>query len=156
VVITVPHGYLKKNLIKFIPELSQDKQEAIQKIDFLKINKLFLEFETKFWGDEDYIVFLDMNLELGFKNFFNYNKVTGKNVLFSFMWDEVYESIKNKSEEELKEMIMKVLIPTYGENVKIKKVYLTKWNDDPFTYGAHSDPLAPAYLREKFTPPKED
>lgn len=51
VISTVSIGVLKANYIRFIPELTQQKQAAIQSVAFLPGFKLFLKFSNKFYPD---------------------------------------------------------------------------------------------------------
>lgn len=52
VIITVPLGILKKNYKKmFYPMLPQNHMVAIESIGFGPIGKVFLEFDTSWWGD---------------------------------------------------------------------------------------------------------
>ncbi|MCI4671783.1 MAG: FAD-dependent oxidoreductase [Bacteroidia bacterium] len=51
VLITIPIGVLKSNKIKFSPELSPDKQKAIDSISFLTGFKVAMKFSERFYPD---------------------------------------------------------------------------------------------------------
>lgn len=53
IIVTVPLGCLKKNLIEFKPELSDRIKEAINNLEFFNMNKVFVEFEDRFWKEEE-------------------------------------------------------------------------------------------------------
>jgi N1-acetylpolyamine oxidase len=56
VIVTLPLGFLKNNPNFFIPELPLEKREAVERIGFGSINKVFLEFAKPFWvRSEGYI-----------------------------------------------------------------------------------------------------
>mmetsp|Transcript_32894 Transcript_32894/g.29783 ORF Transcript_32894/g.29783 Transcript_32894/m.29783 type:complete len:104 (+) Transcript_32894:641-952(+) len=51
IICTVPLPILKKNLIKFSPQLSKARQEAIQTLDTAPCFKLFLRFRKPVWPE---------------------------------------------------------------------------------------------------------
>jgi monoamine oxidase len=51
VLVTVSVGVLQSGAIAFVPGLSDDKQEAIDSVEFLPGIKLFLKFSEKFYPD---------------------------------------------------------------------------------------------------------
>jgi monoamine oxidase len=50
-VVTLPLGCLKHGDVVFDPPLSESKTNAISKLGFGRLNKIALEFSTKFWDD---------------------------------------------------------------------------------------------------------
>lgn len=53
VVLSVPLGVLKAGSIRFTPDLSTQKQLAIERLGFGAFEKLILQFEHAFWRDID-------------------------------------------------------------------------------------------------------
>ena len=51
VVVTVSNGVLKKDIIKFIPDLPDKKKQSIKKIGFGLLDKVILEFDSVFWNN---------------------------------------------------------------------------------------------------------
>jgi len=49
VIITVPLGILKKEMIEFWPSLPDSKKIAINNLGFGLMNKIFIEFQEQFW-----------------------------------------------------------------------------------------------------------
>lgn len=158
VVLTVPLGYLKKNLIKFSPELSNPKKDAIEQLGFFKMNKIFLEFEEQFWPDLDFLTFLVPPFIFDFAA--NMNKVyknSKQNLLLFFIFEDAYNLIKNKPDSEIQEMLVDVLKRTFPGNekkIKIKKFLKTNWDDDPYTFGSFTEVAGHEYLRRRFEEPE--
>ena len=50
-IVTVSIGVLKSGAITFVPELTAEKQEAIEAVEFLPGFKLFMKFDEKFYPD---------------------------------------------------------------------------------------------------------
>jgi monoamine oxidase len=153
VILTVPLGYLKKNLIKFSPELSKNKKEAVGKLEFFKMNKIFIEFEEKFWPDADYFSFLVPPLFCHFVgNMSKVYKNSNHNVLLFFIFEDQFDFLKTKTDLEIQEMIilsLKSTFPDYKNKIKIKKYLKTNWNDDPYSYGSFTELAGHEYLRRK-------
>jgi hypothetical protein len=57
VIVSVPLGVLKKNVLKFTPSLPTQKINAIQKIGINCVNKFLLTWEKSFWEDVQYIAY---------------------------------------------------------------------------------------------------
>jgi monoamine oxidase len=156
VILTVPLGYLKKDLIKFTPDLSNRKKEAIQKLGFFNMNKIFIEFEEKFWPDSDYFTLLTdpfiCDAVVNMKNIYK-----NRNLILFLISEDRYEILREKSEVEIQEMILKAMrssFPQHKNKMKITKFFMTNWNDDPFTYGSFSEPGGHEYLRRRFEEPE--
>jgi len=49
VIVTIPLGVLKKNVITFNPPLPKSKTQAIENLGFGNVEKIFLKFDTAFW-----------------------------------------------------------------------------------------------------------
>ena len=50
--MTVPLGVLQAKNIKFIPELSQEKTAAMNRLGMGLLDKLWLEFPSAFWTND--------------------------------------------------------------------------------------------------------
>ncbi len=153
VIITVPLGYLKKNLITFSPPLSEEKRKAIQEIGFFNMNKILMEFEENFWGKSQYYTILIEPLILSLN--FNFELVSGKNLLISFISEDDYDKIKYLNMQDLQNLILKQLQSVFpGKYIKIKNFYKTNWNEDPFTFGSFTEYGVAEDLRQKFISPE--
>jgi monoamine oxidase len=152
-ILTVPLGYLKRNLIQFYPPLSFAKKDAINKLAFFNMNKIFVEFEEQFWPDTYFISFLIEPLI--FEWACNFSKINGKNLLIFFISEDNFEKIKNKSDKEVKELLINMLKISYpNKNIKMTKFLKTNWNDDPYTFGSFSEVAGHEHLRRRFMVPE--
>lgn len=139
VIVTVPLGVLKKNKIKFNPELPVEKQHAIERLQMGTVNKYLLIWDEPFWNTElDYIGYTPQ--EKGkFNYFLNMKKFMKVNALMTFTFGTYSKTIENKADSYVIQEILAHLQSIYGEKVKNPIYFLrTKWNSDPFTYGAYS------------------
>lgn len=153
VILTVPLGYLKKKLIEFIPPLSFPKLDAINKLAFYNMNKIFVEFEDKFWEDSHFISFLMKPVILEWAC--NFNVVNGKNLLIFFVSEDNYNKIKDKSDHEIRLMIVAMLNDAYpGKKIVITKYLRTNWDDDPYSFGSFTEVAGHKYLRTRFIKPE--
>lgn len=51
VLVTVPLGVLKENVIQFDPPLPEDKRSAIERVGFGNLNKVNLQLRRKYLND---------------------------------------------------------------------------------------------------------
>ena len=56
VVVTVPLGVLKSGDISFSPELPQEKRNAIERLGFGVLDKIYLKFDEVFWDREQHLI----------------------------------------------------------------------------------------------------
>jgi len=138
VVVTVPLGILKKNYIKFRPRLSLEKTRIIQSIPLLKINKVFVEFEEKFWGDQ-FLIYLQ-DTEAPVYMGINFHKINNKNMLIFIVNDTVDYNLSSIPLRTVRNYIKRKLSECYpGKNIKITKVVKTSWDRAKFTQGSYTD-----------------
>ncbi|HMV41577.1 MAG TPA: FAD-dependent oxidoreductase, partial [Leptospiraceae bacterium] len=95
IIITVPLGVLKKKKIQFQPELPQNKTDAIHKLGFGLVNKIFYKFPKKFW-----------------------TKDLGN---FGFIGDQNFESYEFQDLNPIKNTSVLALIVSGDKAIKIEK-----------------------------------
>jgi monoamine oxidase len=137
VISTLPLGIMKKNIVKFSPPLSADKQTCIDIAQLLKINKVMIEFDENFWGKHflNILTFKDVPLWLGI----NFNLINKKNILIFIVNDTYDYKLSEWSVERITPWILKKIKECFPEkNVKIKKLIKTNWDFEPFSMGAFS------------------
>jgi hypothetical protein len=96
VIVTVSLGVLKANSIKFIPALASSKTDAIGRLGFGVMDKLWLEFPTAFWSNDlntDWIGYVS-DVPGQWVETLNVYKYTKKPVLLMF---NIGQSAKNFS-----------------------------------------------------------
>ena len=136
VLVTVSIGVLKANHIKFTPDFSVERKEAINSIIFHPGFKLVMKFREKFYPDA-----IDWKVETGEKVFYDmaFKKETKSNILgFLATGDSVDEYYKLNSEEEIVQSIIAELDKIY--NGKASESYtgeyiLENWGQHEFTKG---------------------
>ncbi|MBL4652528.1 MAG: FAD-dependent oxidoreductase [Flavobacteriales bacterium] len=139
VICTVPLGVLKKGVITFSPELSDEKQEAISQLEMGSINKFLLVWDTPFWDvDKQYIGYTPQ--EKGKFNFYlNMSKFTSANALMTFAFGDYGKTTETMSDTEVIAKIMTHLRNMYGQTIPEPTDMLrTKWGSNEFTYGSYS------------------
>lgn len=141
ILVTVPLGVLKKKIITFNPPLSEEKQHVINSLGFGTLEKVVVEFEKTFW-DNEYSLFKILESPVKFLSYvINYCKISGKKTLIFLVAgeDKYYSSYYKATEEDFKNQIIATLSPLFPKaTIKIKKVYWTKWHEDPFSFGSYS------------------
>ena len=136
VLVTVSIGVLKANHIKFTPDFSVERKEAINSIIFHPGFKLVMKFREKFYPDA-----IDWKVETGEKVFYDmaFKKETKSNILgFLATGDSVDEYYKLNSEEEIVQSLIAELDKIY--NGKASESYtgeyiLENWGQHEFTKG---------------------
>ncbi|MEM6638441.1 MAG: FAD-dependent oxidoreductase [Pseudomonadota bacterium] len=116
VIVTVPLGVLKRNRPAFDPPLPRKMREAITRLGFGTLDKLYLSFEEPFWDSEpSWILTPDTGLAQGqFNQWFNVHKFTGAPVLLAFNGAEPALALANESDSELVQRALSVLGRAYG------------------------------------------
>jgi monoamine oxidase len=139
VVVTVPLGVLKNNSIQFLPALSGVKQTAIQKIGMNCVNKFFLQWDTAFWDDVQYLSYTPEEKDK-FNYFVNVKKFhPNVNALMTFAFADYARATEAMTDQEVTEAIMGHLRAMYGNNIPNPTHLLrTKWGTNENTFGAYS------------------
>ena len=136
VLVTVSVGVLKSNNIKFIPDLSAEKKEAINAVGFLPGLKLFLKFSQKFYPDVVDLTHTDGEVvyyDIAFK------KEAQSNILGAlFLGKSAEEYYRLDSEEKIVSAVLKELDQIF--NGKASEFYsgeyvLENWGQHEFTKG---------------------
>lgn len=139
VLVTVPLGVLKANAIQFVPALPNAKQTAIQKVGMNCVNKFLLTWDTKFWGNEQYISYTPEAKDK-FNYFVNVHKVNpGVNALMTFAYADYARLTETMSDAHIIDEIMAHLKDIYGNAIPNPTNMLrTKWQSNENSFGAYS------------------
>jgi len=136
VIVTVPLGVLKKEIIKFMPSLPQNKQNAIKQLGFSAVNKVFLEFDEVFWPDDPLIFTISLDGEI--ISFTNMWPIKNKPILVALLQGNLAKEAETHF-NELQQKLLKFLQSGFGEKIPSPKtVACSNWLDDPNTYGAYT------------------
>jgi len=140
-VVAVPVSMLKKRYISFIPELPQDKQDAIDALEMDYGMKLIIKFSERLWKEDMVFLYLDGDLAALWSQ--NYRKPDSKYyVLSGPIYGELAKKLGALSKEEMKEFLIKDLSKNLGD--KVKECYVdhlvNDWGQEEFIEGAYSFP----------------
>ena len=136
VLVTVSIGVLKSNSIKFIPDLSGEKKEAINAVGFLPGFKLFLKFSQKFYPDVVELTHTDGEVvyyDIAFK------KEAQSNILAALVLGKSAEEYyRLDSEENMVSTILKELDQIFegkASEFYTGEFLLENWGQHEFTQG---------------------
>lgn len=139
VVVTVPLGVLKKNIITFTPALPATKRTAIEKVGMNCVNKFLLTWDKAFWDDVQYLSYTP-EVRDKFNYFVNVNKFhPTANALMTFAYAAYARQTETMSDAQVVAAIMEHLRDMYGSATPAPKNMLrTRWGSNEYTYGAYS------------------
>ncbi|SDC21375.1 NAD(P)/FAD-dependent oxidoreductase [Acinetobacter boissieri] len=144
VVVTVPLGVLKRNNIEFYPPLPNEYIHSIQSIGFGSFNKVFFELDQSiqlglktleknissfYWEDTDCFNILDLS------------KMYQKPTYLMLFGGDKSNFIDSSTDREVSDFIFNGLQKQFdGISDKPKKIIVTRWGADPYSYGSFSFP----------------
>jgi lysine-specific histone demethylase 1 len=135
VICTIPIGCLKKNTIRFVPELPIEKIHAIERIGFGVLDKVHIEFPEIFW--EKNAGWIEIHsTSVDFRSFLC---VPGSPVLIGFINSEFAKQMEELTDEQVGEKACAVLKTVFGEKVTDPiRFQMNRWWTDPFSYGSYT------------------
>lgn len=144
VIVAVPLGILKKNHIEFHPPLSSDYIHSIQEIGFGSFNKVFFELEQPlpfrlnssvenisdfYWNDSNCFNILDLS------------KIYQKPSYLILFGGDQSNFIDHSTDKEVSDFVFSSLEKQFDIILnKPKKIIVTRWGADPYSYGSFSFP----------------
>ena len=139
VLVTVPLGVLQAGRIAFNPSLPRGKREAIRTTRMGVFNKIFLKFDSVFWGEDYELIGYMGSQDSDWPEIVNFHKIAGLPVLLAFSAGAAGEQNERRSDAELVACLMGCLRKMYGQNIPEPSGHLiTRWNQDPFSLGSYS------------------
>ncbi len=154
IVLTLPLGVLKADLVRFEPPLPLWKAGAIRRLGFGTLNKVILVYEEAFWDtNQDMFGLLrdtrrEQSLDQGdyisgrgrFYLFWNCIKTCGRPMLIALMAGDAAHQAESTSDsaliaeatEQLRKMFKPAIIPAPSEAI------VTRWSKDRFARGSYS------------------
>ncbi len=144
VIVTVPLGVLKKNLIKFLPALPDSKLRAIDKLGMGTgvLSKVFLKFDRIFWdNDVDWLEHVASVAKRGqFHQWLNCARVTGgQPVLLGFLGGFYAHDAEALTDSQIVADAMAALREMYGTSIPYATDWqIPRWSTDPYTFGSYS------------------
>ena len=107
ILVTVPIGVLKSEKISFIPEIKQERKDAIDEITFHPGFKVVIKFSDKFYPDA-----IECEVDNGEKGYYNiaFGKETQDNILgFLCTGDETQKYYNLNSNDEIMDSLLSEL-----------------------------------------------
>lgn len=139
VLITVPLGVLKRNIIKFSPSLPKKTQQAINKLQMGTVNKFLLTWDKPFWDNNLQYIGYTPEEKGKFNYFLNVGKFSDKSALMTFSFGEYSKLTEKMPDSLITKEIMGHLKAIYGKDIpNPTKMKRTKWNTNQYTYGSYS------------------
>lgn len=140
VIVTVPLGVLKKNVIQFNPSLPAIKQQAISAIGMGLFDIIGLRFPTAFWPKDCSFSFIDDAHEHPTCNIYvNMEPFLQKPILYGYVGGATARAMEKLSLEDVSKRVMQTLGSAFGANIPDPEaIYMTHWQADPFCYGSYS------------------
>eukprot|EP00762_Andalucia_godoyi_P003647 ANDGO_00676.mRNA.1 Polyamine oxidase 3 len=161
--VTVPVAIMRNKSIKFVPELCPEMESFFTNdMQFNGVEKLFLEFDTNFWGEEAYFaaVYPDsehVDRSRLYWNCIDYSPFVGNGRSVLLMWMH-REDLLPLDPGKMKDgtylaLGMEWLSRAFpeagvGSKAKLIKSVLTEWGTDPFAGGSWSCPGFPKNLAD--------
>ena len=140
VIVTVPLGVLQSGSITFSPSLSQSKTQAINRLGFGLMDKLWLEFDEAFWTSDknmDWINYVSDNPGV-FVQTLNVNKYLKKPLLIMFNVGEVAREYSELTDQEVLTNAMSVIRKWYPNAPEYVRYARSNWSKDEFAQGSYS------------------
>lgn len=139
VIVTVPLGVLKKDVIEFVPPLPEKKLRAISRLGMGGLMKVALEFEYQFWRDVDVFGALREREERRgeFYMFWNLTRCIGKPVLMGVVCEPSIRAMESCSDRSVVLGAMKVLRRAYKDAPHPIAFAVSRWSKDEYAEGAY-------------------
>eukprot|EP00057_Strongylocentrotus_purpuratus_P012839 XP_011667313.1 PREDICTED: lysine-specific histone demethylase 1B [Strongylocentrotus purpuratus] len=147
VLLTIPLALLQSEVISFTPPLPEDKLEAINSLGSGIIEKIGLQFPSRFWEkkveETDYFGYIPTDpADRGFFSIFydmsNGNKES--NVLMSIISGDAVQKLKEMTEKEVMEKCLSCLKKLFPKQTvpNPSKYFVTQWHKDEFAGMSYS------------------
>jgi monoamine oxidase len=135
-IVTLPLGVLKAGTVAFAPDLPAAHRGAVERLGMGLMNKVWLTFPRRFWGDADWINRIADPVG-HFTQFFAPRTPTP--MLAAFHTGTRARDLEARSDDETVVAAVAALRAVYGATVPAPlEAHVTRWSADPFARGAYS------------------
>eukprot|EP00002_Diphylleia_rotans_P009642 TRINITY_DN20005_c0_g1_i1.p1 TRINITY_DN20005_c0_g1~~TRINITY_DN20005_c0_g1_i1.p1 ORF type:complete len:501 (+),score=120.97 TRINITY_DN20005_c0_g1_i1:53-1555(+) len=138
VIVAVPLGVLKSNSISFVPELPREKKDAISRVGFGLVNKVFLKFATKFWDNYEFFGIGTTGNQGPYNYWVNTDIVAGTKVLMGVALGDQASFPETRTDQEVVDEAMKRIRVMYPSAPNPIAYQISRWGSDPYAKGAYS------------------
>ncbi len=149
VVVAVPLGVLKENVIRFKPKLPKKKQAAIDRLEMGTVNKVVLFFESVFWEKELQYMGITPPEKGKYNYFLNFRTFSETNALMTFAFGDFAIEMENHSDKQVIADVMAHLNIMYGKDIPQPiRMIRTAWKKDRYTGGSYSFASVPSTSKD--------
>ena len=135
-VCTVPLGVLQQRAIRFVPDLPSNRWEAIDTMGMGLLNKIILQFPTRFWNTERFGV---TNTDPSrIQSFYDASSEVGCPCLIVFLGGTAAQRVESIGDQQAVEEVMTNLGKLYDKVPEPTSFKVTRWKEDPFSFGSYS------------------
>ena len=132
VLLTIPLACLKSRSLLFDPPLPSWKQKAIDTMGCSLLNKVFLQFSSRFWEkDLERIYLLGSRVQY-------YSCHWEESMLVLFVAGRQAKEMEEEDDPAIIEEIVRALRRSYPEITSPVRWLITRWGSDPFSLGSYS------------------
>ncbi|MFS0893441.1 flavin monoamine oxidase family protein [Microbacterium sp. 179-I 3D3 NHS] len=139
VLVTAPLGVLKAGSISFDPALPDDIAGPIDRLGMGVFNKIFLQFPTRFWREDSYVVRALGEAGERWHSWYDVSAVSGIPTLLTFAAGPLGRHLQEATDDEIVDDVVAALRALYGDAVVEPRArWITRWGDDEFSRGSYS------------------
>ena len=142
VLVTVPLGVLRKGSIAFAPALPTAKRAAIARMNMGVLDKVILQFPSRFWPSGNWFTNIEGADPYGFAFSSLEASQPGSNILVAWQFGQLAVQREALADTALVKLVMSEVRRCFkGITVpEPVKTAITRWSQDPFSYGSYSFP----------------
>ena len=148
-VVTVPIGVLKSPSFTVEPPLPEPVSGALHRLEMNAFEKVFLQFPVKFWDENVYAIRQQGDAGRWWHSWYDVTQPEGRPTLLTFAAGPCAQETRHWSDDRIGDSIVHALRGLYGDRVvPPDSVYVTRWQDDPFSYGSYSYMTVGSHTRD--------
>ena len=134
-ICTTPTQAMKK--IEWLPKLPIDKIDAINELQYGRVNKNLMLFTNRFWKDERFDIVTDSTAHFIYHG--SKDQKSAKGVLISYAIGDKADVVAKQNDTGRAVLMQQALLPAFG-NIRpaLEKQFNYYWGDDEFSKGAYS------------------
>lgn len=140
VLVTVPLGVLKAEVVRFEPPLPEAKRSAIDRLGFGTLNKIALHYREPFWPRDQYVFgYLCRDTDRYPTVVISMWKSHGKPVLVLLLGASLGREAETWSDEDVAAYAGTIVEDLFGADVPTPEhISRTAWSADPFARGSYT------------------
>jgi monoamine oxidase len=134
-ICTMPTQAMKQ--VEWLPKLPVDKIDAINELQYSRVNKSLLLFSNRFWKDESFDIVTDSPAHFIYHGTKNQNSTKG--VLVSYALGDKAAVVAGQNNAGRDQLIKRALQPLFTTaRIQSERQFNYNWGDDLFYKGAYA------------------